>query len=85
MESGISGKKMMDDDIRADISEIRSDIAEIKADLKHHVRRTDELQDMVKPLSELSSEIRGAINTVKYAAGIALFAIAVAEFLHWKL
>ena len=61
----------MDDRVRLDLSEIKTDIAEMKVDLKHHVKRTDDLQKMVEPLVDLRKEIKGAINLIYLLAAIA--------------
>lgn len=68
----------MDDQAKKDIAEIKIDIAEIKVDLKHHVKRTDDLQALVEPVVELRSEIIGAVNFIKLIGVLA----AIAESIH---
>lgn len=67
----------MEDKIR----EIEIHLTEIKADLKHHIRRTDLLQDMVEPIYKshlFFSYCLKALVPVSILAGIAF---TIKEFL----
>lgn len=49
--------------MQKDMEEIKVDIAEIKTDLKYHIKRTDLLEEMVRPAYHMSMflKIGGAV------------------------
>jgi len=64
------GKRKRSIDVEEDISEIKVNIAEIKSDLKHHIKRTDQVEDMLLPIykfkiwAQYSIVIVGAVVTI---------------------
>lgn len=55
--------------MQKDIEDIKVDIAEIKTDLKYHIKRTDMLEEMVRPAYQMSLFIKiGASVAVTIAA-----------------
>lgn len=38
------------ENLKEDVSEIKVDIAEIKVDLKYHIKRTDQVEQMLLPI-----------------------------------
>lgn len=59
-----------------DIGEIKADIAEIKVDLKYHIKRTNQLENMVLPLykfkiwAQYTIVIAGAVATILSLKGL---------------
>jgi hypothetical protein len=72
----------MDDKAKKDIAKIQVDIAEIKVDLKHHVKRTDDLQNMVQPLVDLRREIKGVVKLIYLISALATIVECARMFWH---
>ena len=72
----------MDSKSKKDLAEIKADISAIKVDLKHHVKRTDQLQDMVQPLINLHKEVKGAVKLVYLLSALATIIECVRVFWH---
>ena len=58
------------DRVSGDISDVKLVQAEQAKDLKHHISRTDLLQDMVMPLHTLKLQIWGIIKFLTIASSI---------------
>lgn len=72
----------MDEQAKKNIAQMQVDIAEIKVDLKHHVKRTDQLQDMIQPLINLHKEVKGAVKLVYLLSALATIIEVVRAFYH---
>lgn len=71
-----------DDKTRSDITEMKVDIAEIKVNLAHHIKRTDDLQEIVEPLVTLRAEIKGVVKLVYLIAALAAILECARLFWH---
>jgi len=80
-------------EIRADISEIKTEQAVMKLDVKHHVHRSDLLEDLVahldesriQPIEKELAEIKGARKSASWIIGtIITLAATIAAFLLLK-
>ena len=66
------------EDIAEDIAEIKTSIAEIKVDVRHHIRRTDQLEDRVLTLNVTKERLLGAVGFIGFLATI----LAIARVLN---
>ena len=68
------------DDQNEHLGSIDVSIAEIKVDVAHHIKRTDDLQAEVTPLSDLRKEIKGVIKLIYLISAIAAIVEAIRLF-----
>ncbi|NIO76034.1 MAG: hypothetical protein GTN69_09180 [Armatimonadetes bacterium] len=64
--------------MKEELQEIKIILARIEVDLRHHIRRTDILEESLKPIQDHVTFIR---NLGKFIVGLAAVAVAVAAFL----
>ena len=67
----------MSDDIKDDLKEIKQDVAltrvdisEIKTDLRYHIKRTDILENQVKPVTEHVKFVKNLGKFISWSVGI---------------
>ncbi len=61
------------DELKQDMKEIKSDISDIKVDLKYHIKRTTDLEGMVKPAYHMLIILRFVIATALFVAALWVF------------
>jgi hypothetical protein len=59
------------DKISSDISEINITLVKQQASLDVHIKRTDQLEDMVLPLNTLRTEVKGVVKLVYFLSALA--------------
>ena len=63
-----------------DIKIIRESQIRMEADIKHHIARTDKLEDMVVPMWKMFSSMRWNIKAVMVLGGLAGAVFAISKF-----
>ena len=68
-------------EIKEELGEIRAHLAEIKVDLKHHIKRTELLEERFEPVEDHVKFIRQLMKTITWLAGTSVAVLTLIKLI----